>query len=475
MIISDYNKLPKRYNDQDGLPFRKVPLTKKEVLQIFGTAVDISSANRLLRRLHGRRVAGTLEDPSIPSPSLEQEKLAEAEALEWLREHVPVDEIANAGLRAEQELSEMDAEILRDAEKMAQWTPNAQDVAEKPGGVYGKGVFQRMREEAEAKAKEQEAIKKRQAEEHGEKTGTLMTSDTERRSTALQRGEMSERMLYWQEKGKVTTDQVAPNMSAFARLWPSGLLLVVTCGLGYLFAVAYNPPKHGDRMWPTLPTSAATILGLIAINTALFVVWRIPPCWNFMNRYFLQVPAYPYAVSLLGAMFSHQQFKHLVMNMVVLYIVGTRLHEEIGRGPFLGLYIASGAMGSMASLTYRVLTNSFITSSLGASAGVAGLIGFYLLLHSQDKVTILGVFPPEDWPSISSVMLLGLLVGLDIIGLLRQKRKSTTVDHYAHLGGYATGIGCALVARDQLRKRKEREVERRRNMGFMEKIKERRF
>jgi len=457
--------LPSTYTDEDGLPFRNTPLTKKEVLQVFGTEVEIHSANQLLRRLHGRRVAGTLEDPNLLDLNADHEKAAQARALEWLREHVPVDEIENAALRAEKELSEMDEEVLRDAERLGIYTPNAQDVSKKPGGVYGQGVFEKMRAENKERLDKLEAERKSQAEEIRENTGTLTTLD-HGSSRSLARPEMSEKMKYWQQQGMLSHGDVAPTMSAFSRLWPSGLLLVVTCGLAYVFATVYEPPTKGTRLWPDMPASAATMVSLIAINTAIFVTWRVPPLWRYLNTYFLQVPAYPYAFSLLGSIFSHQSLRHLTMNMFVLFMIGTRLHEEVGRGNFLAIYLGSGAIGSMASLTFRVMTNSFITSSLGASGAIAGVIGCYLLLHGEEKVTILGVFPPPDWPSISSMMLLSLLIGFEIFGLARQRIKPTSIDHWAHLGGFASGIGSALLIRDEVRRRKQRELERRKKREY---------
>ena len=471
-IIKDFLDLPASYTDEGGLPFRDVPLTKKEVLQVFGTDVEMNSANVFMRRLHGRRVAGTLNDPNLLDLSADHERVAHARALDWLREHVPVDEVENAALRAEKELSEMDEEVLRDAERLGLYEPNAQDASKQPGGVYGQGVFEKMRAENKERLDKIEEERKSQADEIRENTGTLTTVDSYG-NRALARPDMSERMKYWQEQGMVTQGGIAPEMSTSARLWPSGLLLVVTCGLAYGFAIGYEPPTKGTRLWPDMPASAATIVALIAMNTAIFLAWRVPPLWRSMNKYFLQVPAYPYAFSLLGSIFSHQSLRHITFNMLVLFLAGTRLHEEVGRGNFLAIYMASGAIGSMASLTVRVLANSFITSSLGASGAICGIIGCYLLLHSEEKVTILGVFPPPDWPSMSSMMLLSLFIGFEIFGLARQRIRPTSTDHWAHLGGFAAGIGSAYFLRDEMRKRKERDTNRKKT--FMERIKGGRF
>ena len=66
-IVTKFEQLPKNYKDGQGLKFRATPFTEKEALGAFGKGLDADSANRLLRVLHGRRVAGTLEDPGAPT------------------------------------------------------------------------------------------------------------------------------------------------------------------------------------------------------------------------------------------------------------------------------------------------------------------------------------------------------------------------------------------------------------------------
>jgi len=73
-----------------------------------------------------------------------------------------------------------------------------------------------------------------------------------------------------------------------------------------------------------MPPAAATIISLIFANSAVLLLWRFPPAWRFLNKYFLSVPGYPAAMSVLGNVFSHQQVKHLFGNMLVLWFIGTR-------------------------------------------------------------------------------------------------------------------------------------------------------
>lgn len=59
------------------------------------------------------------------------------------------------------------------------------------------------------------------------------------------------------------------------------------------------------------------------------------------------------------------------------------MHDEIGRGSFLAVYLASGALSSYFSLTVNVLRRFLITTSVGASGAVMGVIATWLAYHSE--------------------------------------------------------------------------------------------
>jgi membrane associated rhomboid family serine protease len=59
------------------------------------------------------------------------------------------------------------------------------------------------------------------------------------------------------------------------------------------------------------------------------------------------------------------------------------VHDEIGRGNFLSLYLSSGVIGSLVSLTSHVLLQRLTVTSLGASGAIAGLVAAWCMLHSE--------------------------------------------------------------------------------------------
>ncbi|KAF8858098.1 rhomboid-domain-containing protein [Acephala macrosclerotiorum] len=484
-IITRFEDLPSNYRVEDGLPFREKSLTQPEVVAIFGKLLEVKTANRLLRFIHGRRVAGTLEDPTLSNPY--QQQTFEV-GLKWLREHVPVDEIACAGLRAEQELAELEQDNVQDnlasgeriglykkspTSKKEVYQPNSryQPNSNKRNDVYGKSGLDAIREANEKAFDKKEAEEQtRLAKEVGipQKTGTLEKLSA-RSQVELRRQGENPKLKYYLERAKILPDK-PPEMSKFQRLWPSALVVLAFVTGCLLFAQVYTPPKKDWRMWPDVPQSAATIIGIILANTIILGAWRVPPLFRVLNKYFITVPGYPFPMSLIGNVFSHQTLSHFAINMVVLWFVGTRLHEEVGRGNFLAIYLGCGALGSFASLTSWVLKNNFASSSLGASGALCGILAAYLLLNSSERVTFFG-FPPESWPSISAMTLLIFMIGLDVVSM-RKAKNIVTVDHWAHLGGYFSGIAAAGALKMRASQKEKVEMEKRKDLGIIDRIRE---
>jgi rhomboid-like protein len=475
-IITEFEQLPRNYKDEKGLKFREEIFTPKETASVFGKGIDANSANRLLRVLHGRRVAGTLEDPDAPSILSVYENQAKKVALSWLREHVPVDETRNYGLRAEKELQEMEDKIIEDSQKIGLYRPNSQKIG--PGqSVYGNSALDAIRKQRQMEDDAREAAeakRKSQAEEVRHNTGTLEPMSASRRVELSAPGE-NKLLKYYLERSKVLPN-TPPDMAWYQRLWPSTLLVFGVVGLCFIFPTIYTPPKNSQRMFPDIPPAAATVLGLILANGLVFMMWRFPPAFRMLNKYFITVPGYPWALSLVGNIFSHQSFYHLSINMLVLYFVGSRLHDEVGRANFLSIYIACGTLASFTSLTSYVLRNVFITSSLGASGALAGVIAAYLWLHKNEPIGLFGYFLPKEtsW-SIPSWVPLSVFIGIDIYALTKKHTTPVTMDHWAHLGGYGAGIGAASIFKYRRKQKKKMEMERRKNLGIMDRIREGRF
>ncbi|RFU30013.1 hypothetical protein B7463_g6316, partial [Scytalidium lignicola] len=470
-VILDFDELPPDYKDEDGLLFRAIPLSEKEVVAIFGRGIDANTANKTLRILHGRRVAGSLSDPELSHSRTAEEVRLEKIALSWLRKNAPVDEKECARRLAERQIEELEAE-LREAEEPEQYRPNSRGTHSRDGSLYGRSGLDVIREAQKKKLDEAEQRRTQtdQTEDIQYNTGT---PDVMRSRAELRRAEENPKFRYYLERSKILPD-VPPEMSTWQRLWPSALVVLFTIGASITFAQIYIPPSRSARLWPDLPPAAATIIPLLVANTLVFLAWRVPPAWRMLNKYFVLVPGYPFALSTLGNVFSHTQAYHYFVNMAVLWFVGTRLHDQIGRADFLAIYISAGVFGSFASLALRVIQRSFATSSLGASGAIWGIVTAYLWLNSDQSFKFLGL-PPDPYPGIPAFVLLAILGALEVASVLGKgmRFKGSEVDHYAHLGGFVTGLGAAQMLKIRRAQRQKMEKERRKKMTVLDKLKER--
>ena len=134
---------------------------------------------------------------------------------------------------------------------------------------------------------------------------------------------------------------------------------------------------------------------------------------------------------LFTSMFLHFGIEHLVNNMLVLFVLGSRLERVIGKWRFLFIYLAGGLLGNIISLTADLSKNSY-TVSAGASGAVFGVMGAMIFVVIRNKGHL------EDL-SIKQILIMAVFS-------LYFGFASTGVDNAAHLGGLASGFILAAVA-----------------------------
>ena len=284
-----------------NLPQRRIDI-------IFGKRLSQDEGNELLSELQMHRLRGT------PDAKVDFGPDAVASGLHYLRARYPMDEDAAIIARVDKELDHQ----FRAPQTEVDYSP------------YGQSKIMGIREENEKRFDREE--KRRQANEEKERltapasNGSRELVATPRTLGNLARGkERTGEVAEWvKEYRRNATQTEMPTMSTFARLFPSGIFTAAVVLLSLWLAQNYIPPGQRARMFPDTPPAAATLLGLVAINLAVFILWRLPPMWAFMNQYFIVVPLRPRAASMFLAEISHQQVMHLVVNMGMIWFVGGR-------------------------------------------------------------------------------------------------------------------------------------------------------
>ncbi|KAJ3371518.1 hypothetical protein GGF31_003127 [Allomyces arbusculus] len=200
--------------------------------------------------------------------------------------------------------------------------------------------------------------------------------------------------------------------------------------------------------WFALHDSQKTMAGLIAINTAVFLLWQLPhpAVQRFMYQWFTHNPLSGKSITLLTSMFSHQTALHLGLNMFGLWSFGSFVHHTFGgREEFLAFYIAAGLLSGLGShlLTLRTMQHAHVLPSLGASGALFACLGV-TTVQAPDVNVGLAFFPGISTP-IKYVF--PGLVALDLVGVVRNWRL---FDHFAHLSGSMFGFAYMTFGREIL-------------------------
>ena len=148
---------------------------------------------------------------------------------------------------------------------------------------------------------------------------------------------------------------------------------------------------------------------------------------------------------LIGHMWMHANFLHVFGNMLFLWIFGNAVCQRVGNKLYLPLYLLAGVGAAGA---HMLVTNE---PAIGASGAIYGMVGMFLVFFPTNEITCLyTLFPLVPFAyaagfrviTISSYWVILLWVGFDIYGAVA---GGGPVAYCAHLGGFAAGIGMAVL------------------------------
>ncbi|MDA0658945.1 MAG: rhomboid family intramembrane serine protease [Planctomycetota bacterium] len=154
----------------------------------------------------------------------------------------------------------------------------------------------------------------------------------------------------------------------------------------------------------------------------------------------LQPTPIPVYLTLLTSMFMHGGIMHLLGNMWFLWIFGDNIEQDLGRGRYLTFYVVVGILASLCHVLLNANESnpSYLVPSLGASGAISGVMGAYLLLHAQRRVTVLLFRFVTEVPGFVAV---GLWFAFQVVSSLgAQGGTGGGVAYGAHIGGFVAGV-----------------------------------
>ena len=132
---------------------------------------------------------------------------------------------------------------------------------------------------------------------------------------------------------------------------------------------------------------------------------------------------------LFTSAFLHADGRHLLFNMISLYLFGSNIEMFLGAPQFLIIYFASVLGGSLLSLW---LHKHHEYEAYGASGGVCGVIFAHIIMFPDSGVG--AFFIPIYIPGWAYA------IGFLLISFFALKAKVDNVGHDAHLGGAIIGL-----------------------------------
>jgi len=179
-------------------------------------------------------------------------------------------------------------------------------------------------------------------------------------------------------------------------------------------------------------------LTLIIINVGLFLVGLLAP------RTTAYLALTPYLVvreravwQVLTYMFVHGSIRHILFNMLALFIFGTPLERRLGSSEFLLYYFLTGIGAGLATLVVNWYTGLAVVPVVGASGAIYGLLLAYATLYPDSRLYVFGILP------IRAPVLVLVFTGGALLFLLTGTRNG--VAHLTHLAGFVFGYLYFLI------------------------------
>ena len=189
-----------------------------------------------------------------------------------------------------------------------------------------------------------------------------------------------------------------------------------------------NRSGEGDLI-PIIVLIILNFLVYLAINIGVFMDVNLIPLLGLSRLTFIREPW-----TIITCMFTHQDFFHLLTNMIALYFFGSFLNRIVGLKYFLITYFVGGIISGV----FVLLLSSSNSMTIGASGAVYALGGALAVIAPNIKVFIFPIpIPMPLWVAI----LIGFLILIPI----------SWISWQGHLGGLIFGLIIGWLLRTRLR------------------------
>ncbi len=190
------------------------------------------------------------------------------------------------------------------------------------------------------------------------------------------------------------------------------------------------------------PKITDTVKTLIIINVVIFLstyltqFLREGRFWNLIMDYFSVVPSLVikklYLWQFVTYMFLHGGIWHILINMFILWMLGSEVERHMGKRDFIRLYLFTGIGAALCHLLFNWRSP---IPMIGASGAVFGVLIAFAMIFPERYITLLIFF---FLPVTIKAKYLALgLAGIELLSTLSAAKSP--IAHFAHLGGIFFG------------------------------------
>ena len=155
-------------------------------------------------------------------------------------------------------------------------------------------------------------------------------------------------------------------------------------------------------------------------------------------------PAAPTLAGLVGHMFLHGSFDHLLGNMAILFIVGYMVEEILGKPRYLAYYLLAGIGAAGFDFVFNA---SRIAPGIGASGAISGVMAMFVVLYGMRKIRFFyWILIYFDFFRAPAIIVLPLWIANELYQHIFN--HGSQVNYMAHFGGFITGA--ALIGMQRL-------------------------
>ena len=147
----------------------------------------------------------------------------------------------------------------------------------------------------------------------------------------------------------------------------------------------------------------------------------------------------PSWATFITSMFLHGGWLHLGGNMLYLWIFGDNVEDALGPNRFILFYLLCGIA---AALAQAAINPSSSIPMVGASGGIAGVLGAYLMLHPKAAVRcLLIILVFFRFINLPAWLVLGGWIGLQFAAAPQAfQGTGGGIAYMAHIGGFTAGV-----------------------------------